>query len=213
MVPALAIFDCDGVLVDSEPIANRVLARHLSDAGLPTTYDESITTYLGLTLKAALEKAETLHGKRLPADFTDTLQAETFAAFERDLTPVSGVTEALGELSCPSCVASSGAHDKMRVTLGITGLYARFEGRIFSATEVTRGKPFPDLFLHAATRMGTNPEGCVVIEDSPFGVQAAVAAGMRVLGYVGGATAQPLAPHGAVEFTDMRDLPSLLSSA
>ncbi|MEQ9639182.1 MAG: HAD family hydrolase [Alphaproteobacteria bacterium] len=212
MAPALAIFDCDGVLVDSEPIANRVLARRLSEAGLPTSYDESITSYLGLSLKAALAKAEALHGTSLTPDFAETLQAETFAAFETDLTPVAGVIGALDALPCPTCVASSGAHDKMRLTLGITGLYARFEGRIFSATEVARGKPFPDLFLHAAERMAVAPGDCVVIEDSPFGVQAAIAAGMRVLGYVGGATAQPLAAHGATEFADMAELPGLLTA-
>jgi HAD superfamily hydrolase (TIGR01509 family) len=212
MRPDLVIFDCDGVLVDSEPIANRVLAEHLSRAGLPTTYDDSVATYIGLSLGSVLKLAEERHGRRLPPDFVDTLQAETYAAFERELRPVAGVIEALDALPFPTCVASSGAHDKMRLTLGVTGLWPRFAGRIFSSAEVARGKPYPDLFLHAAARMGADPAACVVVEDSRFGVQAARAAGMAVLGYVGGATSRPLAPHGAVEFSDMRDLAGLIAA-
>lgn len=212
MRPALVIIDCDGVLVDSEPIANRVLAAHLTRAGLPTSYDDSIAAYIGLSLEAVLKLAEERHGRRLPADFAATLQAETFAAFARELRPVDGVVAALDALPWPSCVASSGTHDKMRLTLGVTGLLPRFEGRIFSSAEVARGKPFPDLFLHAASRMGAAPADCVVVEDSRFGVQAARAAGMAVLGYVGGATARPLAADGAVEFSDMRALPRLIAA-
>jgi HAD superfamily hydrolase (TIGR01509 family) len=212
MRPDLVIFDCDGVLVDSEPIANRVLAEHLSRAGLPTTYEESIDRYVGLSLPKVLALIDEALGRPLPDDFLHTLQSDTFAAFQRELKPVDGVVAALDALSCPTCVASSGAHDKMRLTLGLTGLRDRFDGRVFSSTEVARGKPFPDLFLHAASRMGADPAACVVVEDSAFGVQAARAAGMAVLGYVGGATARPLAPHGAVEFRDMRELPALIAA-
>jgi HAD superfamily hydrolase (TIGR01509 family) len=212
MQPALVIFDCDGVLVDSEPIANRVLAAHLTRAGLPTTEESSIADYVGLSLPAVLAEAARRLGRPLPADFAATLQTETFAAFRAGLRPVDGIAEALDALPWPACVASSGAIEKMRVSLGVTGLWDRFEGRIFSAAQVRRGKPFPDLFLHAAASLGADPAACVVVEDSRPGVLAARAAGMAVLGYVGGITGHALADAGAIEFTDMRDLGALIAS-
>ena len=121
-----------------------------------------------------------------------------------------GVVDALDRIDLPTCVASSGSHEKMRLTLGLTGLRERFAGRIFSADEVARGKPAPDLFLHAAASMGAAPERCVVVEDSPAGVTAAVAAGMRALGYAGGGEAEPLRRGGAETFAAMTDLPSLI---
>ena len=124
---------------------------------------------------------------------------------------MDGIIEALDRIPTPTCVASSGSHEKMRYTLGKTGLYERFSGRIFSADEVSRGKPAPDLFLHAAARMGVAPADCAAVEDSAAGVQAARAAGMPVFGYAGGVTpAARLAGAGTIVFLDMRDLPGLL---
>ena len=134
-------------------------------------------------------------------------------AFERELVAVDGVVEALDELRLPHCVASSGSHAKMRRTLGQTGLWHRFEGRIFSATEVANGKPAPDLFLHAAGRLGTAPERCAVVEDSAHGVQAARSAGMHVFAYAGGVTpAERLEGPGTTVFSDMRQLPGLIQA-
>jgi HAD superfamily hydrolase (TIGR01509 family) len=129
-----------------------------------------------------------------------------------ELKPVPGIHDALARIATPSCIASSGRPEKMRVTLGLTGLWERFEGRIFSAVEVARAKPFPDLFLHAAARMGATTRACVVVEDSPRGVEAGVAAGMRVLGYAGRTDARALASAGAEVFTDMRELPERLQA-
>ncbi len=135
-------------------------------------------------------------------------------AVDAGLTPVDGLPEALAAITLPTCVASSGSHEKMQQTLGRTGLYERFAGRIHSATEVARGKPAPDVFLYAARRMGVAPSACAVVEDSRPGVEAARAAGMRSFGYAGGLTpASHLVGPGTVVFTDMRDLPGLLADA
>ncbi len=131
-----------------------------------------------------------------------------FAAFETELRPVPGIAAALDAITLPNCVASSASIEKMRVTLGQTGLWDRFEGRIFSATEVEHGKPAPDLFLHAASSMGWEPADCAVVEDSPAGVKAGLAAGMTVFGYAGTTPAALL--EGARVFTDMAELPALL---
>jgi HAD superfamily hydrolase (TIGR01509 family) len=204
------IFDCDGVLVDSEPISNRVLAAMLTDLGLPTTAEESMAAHLGRAWPSVAELIEARLGRPLAEDFRPRYVEGMLAAFERELEPVPGIVEALDAIDNPSCVASSGAHEKMRMTLAHTGLLERFEGRIFSATEVARGKPAPDLFLHAAERMGWAPEDCVVVEDSAAGVEAARAAGMRALGYAG--RTDPALLAGSEVFTAMAELPALLQS-
>lgn len=209
----LVIFDCDGVLVDSEPIANRVLSQALIAEGLDTTYEETTEETTGLSMASVLAWAEGRLGRGLPADFVDRVQDATFAAFRRELGAVPGVAEALARIELPVCVASSGEIEKIRLSLGLTGLLARFEGRIFSATQVARGKPFPDLFLHAAETLGVAPAACAVIEDSLPGVRAAHAAGMAVLGYAAAGDGAALAAAGAHTFTDMAALPDLLSAA
>jgi HAD superfamily hydrolase (TIGR01509 family) len=206
----LVIFDCDGVLVDSERLANQVLAELLTEVGLPTTTDESIATYMGLATASWTALAAAKLGAPLPDDFLDRYHTGVFAAFDRELEAIPGVTDVVRQLRWPSCVASSGEHERMRRTLGRTGLREHFEGRIYSATEVERGKPHPDLFLHAADRMGVSPERCVVVEDSPFGVSGAVAAGMTALGYAAMTPAAVLEAEGAVTFADMAALPTLL---
>jgi HAD superfamily hydrolase (TIGR01509 family) len=208
---ALVIFDCDGVLVDSEPISNRVLAQSLTEIGLPTTQAESMRDYMGRSWDGCVEILEARYGRPLPVGFEASYRERCEVAFRAELRPVTGIEDALARISTPSCIASSGPPEKMRVTLGLTGLLARFEGRIFSAREVARAKPWPDLFLHAAARMGAEPRACVVIEDSPRGVEAGVAAGMRVLGYAGRTDARELEAAGAEIFDDMRALPGLLA--
>lgn len=208
----LVIFDCDGVLVDSERLANAVLAGMLTDMGLPTTTQESIATYMGLSMATVDAMVAERLGRPVPDDFHDRYRAETFAAFDRELVAIDGVLDVIEGLDRPSCVATSGDPDRVRRTLTLTGLHHHFDGRIFSASEVERGKPHPDLFLHAADRMGVEPTRCVVVEDSPFGVRGAVAAGMRVLGYAALTPAARLEAEGARTFTAMAELPSLLTA-
>ena len=208
----LVIFDCDGVLVDSERLAVRIDVEVLGKLGWVLTEAEVVERFVGRSDAAVAREIEAHLGRTLPGDWLSEFEHLYREAFAAELRPVPGVVEALDRITLPTCVASSGSHDKMRYTLGLTGLYARFAGRIFSATEVAHGKPAPDLFLHAAARMGVEPAACAVVEDSRFGVQAARAAGMRVLGYAGGLTpAERLAGPGTVVFRDMRELPELLA--
>jgi len=209
----LVIFDNDGVLVDSEPISNRLLAAYLTELGHPTSYEDSIRDYMGSAMHRIHELVLERTGQRLPADFDDVFHARVFAAFERELKPVAGATDVLEELAAdgvPYCVASSGSHERIRVGHRTTGLDRWFdESRVFSSQDVGRGKPAPDLFLYAAERMGVAPERCVVVEDSPLGVQAAVAAGMDVYGFTAMTPAGRLA--GATQlFSGMGELSGLL---
>ncbi|MEU9117440.1 HAD family hydrolase [Streptomyces sp. NPDC048483] len=211
----LVIFDSDGVLVDSEPISNRVLAGYLTELGHPTTYEESLRDYMGGAMHRIHDVVLERSGERLPADFDVTFHGRVFEAFRRELEPVVGVGEVLGKLAVegvPYCVASSGSHERIRVGLTKTGLFGRFgEECIFSSQDVGRGKPAPDLFLHAARVMGVVPERCVVVEDSVLGVRAAVAAGMDVYGFTALTPAAELAEAGATGlFTGMAELPGLL---
>jgi len=207
----LVIFDCDGVLVDSDRISVRIDVGVFAQLGWPISEAELIERFVGRSDEFMVGEIEAQLGRRLAENWEDEFEHLYREAFEAELTPVDGIVEALDRISTPTCVASSGSHDKMRHTLGLTGLYPRFEGRIFSVSEVTEGKPAPDLFLHAAERMGAEPAGCAVVEDSRFGVEAARAAGMRAFGYAGGLTpAERLEGPGTVVFDDMRDLPRLL---
>ncbi|MFE4581564.1 HAD family hydrolase [Streptomyces chartreusis] len=209
----LVIFDNDGVLVDSEPISNRLLAAYLTELGHPTSYEDSIRDYMGSAMHRIHDLVLERIGERLPEDFDDVFHARVFAAFERELKAVPGavdVLEKLGADGAPYCVASSGSHERIRVGHRTTGLDRYFdEGRVFSSQDVGRGKPAPDLFLHAAERMGVAPARCLVVEDSPLGVQAAVAAGMDVYGFTAMTPAAKLA--GATQlFSDMGELADLL---
>ncbi len=198
------IWDCDGVLVDSEPTSNRVLAALLTELGLPMTPQESMATFMGKSWVTNLEIIEERLGHPPPPDLTERYRAARNEAL-RDVRPVDGIEEALDAIALPDCVASSGDHAKMRVTLGAAGLLERFAGRIFSALDLPggRGKPEPDLFLHAAGRMGFDAATTAVVEDSAPGVEAGLRAGMRVFGY------RVDAP---TRFEDMRELPDLLAA-
>lgn len=207
------IFDCDGVLVDTEQISNTVLADLLTGAGLPTTLEDCLREYRGRSMPSVLALATQRHGAPLPHDLDERYYAEIKAVFARELEPIPGVIDALDRIELPSCVASSGPHHKMEVTLRRTGLWERFEGRIFSAREVRHGKPAPDLFLHAARTMGFEPASTAVVEDSIPGIEAARAAGMRALAYARDTDAGELAAAGGHPFDDMAQLPGLLSEA
>ncbi|WP_043479429.1 HAD family hydrolase [Arthrobacter sp. SPG23] len=209
----LVIFDCDGVLVDSESIAIRVDQRVLADLGWELGLDEIVERFVGKSEAHFVAEIERHLGSRLDADREEEYQQWYRTAFERDLVAVDGIADALARLPLPHCVASSGTHAKMQRTLGQTGLLPQFEGRIFSASEVARGKPAPDLFLHAAGTLGAEPAGCAVVEDSVFGVQAARAAGMHVFAYGGGVTpAARLAGPGTTVFRHMGELPDLIAA-
>ncbi|MEW5249399.1 HAD family hydrolase [Microbulbifer sp. 2201CG32-9] len=182
----LVIFDCDGVLVDSETIVCRILAEEMNKLGMQTTAEELDEEFSGRPAQDCLLEIETRYGGPLPDHYFGNTERRIREAFQRELQPVAGIEQLLGhlqEINLPSCVASSGSHEKMRLTLNKTGLFEYFDGRIFSADDVERGKPWPDLFLHVASTLGVEPPHCLVIEDSIAGVRAAVAAGMPVIGY------------------------------
>jgi HAD superfamily hydrolase (TIGR01509 family) len=207
----LIIFDCDGVLVDSERITNQVFVEMLNALGLPLTLEDMFEHFVGRSMGQCLEKITVMLGRAPPEDFLPDYRARTTLALAAKLKPVPGIEAALDAIALPWCVASSGDHAKMRTTLGVTGLLPRFEGRIFSVTEVAHPKPAPDVFLHAAQKCGAVPADCVVIEDTPTGVAAGVAAGMTVLGYCALTPAHRLLASGAHQvFSEMADLPRLL---
>jgi HAD superfamily hydrolase (TIGR01509 family) len=210
----LVIFDNDGVLVDSEPISNRILAAYLTELGHPTTYEDSIRDYMGSAVHRIHDLILERSGRQLPEDFDEGFHAKVFAAFRRELQPVADVAEVLEKLTADDvryCVASSGSHERIRVALEKTGLYEYFhEEAIFSSQDVGRGKPAPDLFLHAAASMGVPAERCAVIEDSPLGVQAAQAAGMDVYGFTAMTPAAGLRSATAL-FADMKELLQILA--
>ena len=206
------IFDCDGVLVDSERIANRAFAALLREIGLEFTLPEMIETFVGNSMPRCVEIIADRLGHAPPDDLLDRYAEVTRAALRSELQPVPGMAELLDALDrdgIPYAVASNGEHAKMETTLGATGLLARFEGRRFSSMDVARPKPSPDLFLHAARQMGVPPARCVVVEDSPLGIQGATAAGMRVIGYADLMPAERLKSAGA---TTVVDNPSQLAA-
>jgi HAD superfamily hydrolase (TIGR01509 family) len=186
----LLIFDCDGVLVDSEVLSCRIDAEFLTEIGIPYTAEEVARQFLGVSLKTMISRIEAERNRRLPDDFGEKLNRILFERFETDLKPIAGVRDAILSLPYPRCVASSSVPERITLSLRITGLADLFDD-IFSSTQVARGKPAPDLFLHAASHMSARPEDCVVIEDSTAGVQAALAAGMRVIGFAGGGHCGP----------------------
>jgi HAD superfamily hydrolase (TIGR01509 family) len=206
----LIVFDLDGVLVDSEPISTRVLREALAEIGLPMSEAAAEQRFLGRSLWESVALIEAQLGHPVPEGFGDQWQRRSFEALRAELKPVPGVEAALDRLTSPSCVASGSNPARIQLSLELTGLLPRFAGRVFSAAQVARGKPAPDLFLFAAQTLGAVPGRCVVVEDSVPGVQAAVAAGMPVLGYAARTPAQTLAQAGAITFDDMAQLPGLI---
>ena len=200
----LTIFDCDGVLVDSERLSIRIDAHFLASLGWPMSEKEVIERFVGRSdADMRADIVERLGGP-IPADIDREFDRAYRETFEAELKPVDGIVDALDKIAAagmPICVASSGGHAKIRRSLELTGLTGYFDDRIFSSADVARGKPAPDLFLHAADRMGASPAQCAVVEDSAFGVEAAIAAGMRAFAYAGGVTAADrLARPGVMAF-------------
>jgi HAD superfamily hydrolase (TIGR01509 family) len=185
-VPELMIFDCDGVLVDSEVIFARVLGECLTAADLPATPEEALWLGFGKNRDTLTAAVESRFGRPLPDGFFEALRARTARVLERELEPMPGVGDLLAALPGPRCVASNGHLERVRERLVLTGLLRYFDPHVFSAIQVPSGKPAPDLFLFAAARLDTPPDACLVIEDSVAGVTAAVAAGMPVVGFCGG---------------------------
>jgi HAD superfamily hydrolase (TIGR01509 family) len=217
--PELIIFDCDGVLIDSEAIACRTDSACLAEIGIAMSAEQIMDRYLGISADTMCADIEQRQGRALPPDFAETLRLRVAAAFETELMPMVGVEAALDALPQRRCVASSSAPERLRHSLSLAGLLHRFAPHVFSATQVARGKPAPDLFLFAAASMHADSAACMVIEDSVPGVQAAVAAGMRVIGFTGGGHCRPghaerlLAAGAAAIADDMRRLPALVSPA
>jgi HAD superfamily hydrolase (TIGR01509 family) len=210
----LVIFDCDGVLVDSERITNQVFCNMLNELGLAVTLDDMFERFVGHSMQQCIDIITELRGSPPPDSFVPLLRSRAAEALKEQIKPVPGVAEALKVLSVPYCVASSGEHPKIRLTLGATGLLPSFEGRIFSVTDVERPKPAPDVFLFAARQLGAIPARCAVVEDTPTGVRAAVAAGMHVFGFSANTPEHRLKEAGAHElFSEMQLFPQLLNDA
>ncbi len=209
----LVIFDCDGVLVDSEPISLAVLVDALDVAGVSMDATEATERFLGKSLKSMSEILHDDYGLAVDDLFLEGMRKTLYARFSQELQPIDGIRQVVDALPVSFCVASSSQPERIRLSLSVTGLIDRFEPNIFSATMVRNGKPAPDLFLHASRAMGISPGSCVVVEDSPAGVMAAKAAGMRVLAFAGGSHARNARHRAALSslepdvlFDDMRDL-------
>jgi HAD superfamily hydrolase (TIGR01509 family) len=205
------IFDCDGVLVDSEVLGIKILLAMTAEYGVRVELEQAVKDLSGRRLKEAIQMLQTQAQADFPADLEQQFRAKSYEIFEREVLPVEGIREVLEALPVPYCVASSGPVEKICLNLTITGLIPYFEQRIFSAYEINSWKPDPGIFLHAARQMGFTPDECVVIEDSLAGIQAAKAGGFKVFGYANGHNARDLEEAGATVFHHMRELPALLA--
>ena len=212
----LVIFDCDGVLVDSEAIGNRFISEALTLAGIPISAEGALSKFLGGKLTQIKEDAEKQLGFSLPANWVDEIYKKQFSEFRKNLKSISGIEDVLDVLeriNTPVCVGSNGPLNKMEVSLGVTKLKDRFLGRIFSADQVERPKPAPDLYLYCAEQMGVLPQDCLVIEDSARGASAGVTAGMTVFGYTGGEDDSALKRVGCTKvFDNMREIAAFLDN-
>ena len=205
----LIIFDCDGVLVDSERIANTVFAQVLNEeCGFNFTLDDMFKTFVGHSSKQCMAIIEQMLGSPAPDKLEQRYKDDINQALAKDVVAVSGIEQAINQLTIPYCVASSGSYEKMHTTLGKTGLLPYFSDKLFSTSDVKQGKPAPDIYLHAAKAMGVSaPSKCLVIEDSPLGVMGGAAAGMTVFGYSELMCKQRLKDAGAhLTFNNMGDL-------
>ena len=212
----MVIFDCDGVLVDSEAIGNRFIAEALTLAGIPISAEGALSKFLGGKLTQIKEDAEKQLGFSLPSNWVDEIYKKQFSEFRKNLKSISGIEDVLDVLeriNTPVCVGSNGPLNKMEVSLGVTKLKDRFLGRIFSADQVENPKPAPDLYLYCAAQMGGLPQHCLVIEDSPRGASAGVAAGMSVFGYTGGGDNSALKKVGCTKtFDTMQEIAAFLDN-
>jgi HAD superfamily hydrolase (TIGR01509 family) len=210
--PKAVIFDCDGVVVDSEQPTLDMLQADLAAHGLPLTMDELTSKYVGGTVEACATRARAA-GATLPEDWVQDFYARMYAMLREHTPLIPGiltVLDALDAAGLPYAMGSNGTPEKMQITLGQHGLIDRFKGHLYSGQALGRPKPAPDLYLHAAAQLGIAPADCIVIEDSAAGARAARAAGMRCMGYAPHSPADHLANEGAIPFTCMNDLPRLL---
>lgn len=211
---SLVIFDCDGVLVDSERLSHAVLQKMLEEMGVSLTYEETVLKFIGTSMPACMAKISELVGKPPPPDFLSQFARRTKAVFEAHLTPVPGVESVLLSLTTQFCVASNGNRAKVDFTLGHTGLLHRFQDRIFTADDVLNPKPAPDLFIYAARMLSADPDRTTVIEDTSTGIAAAKAAGMRAIGFAAMTPAARLLAAGADATAEtMAEVQSLLIAA
>jgi HAD superfamily hydrolase (TIGR01509 family) len=217
-VPKLVIFDCDGVLVDSEPLSIRVLAETMHQLGLTISMDECYRQFLGRSIGSFTETVLKDYGRALTTEQLAHMRERLYELYRRELKPIAGVSGVLDSLGVPFCVASSSQPDRIRLSLDLTGLSHYFGNRIYSSTMVEHGKPAPDLFFLAAKQMGARPEDCVVVEDSPAGIEAANRAAMLAFAFVGGSHAGPASLRESIRpmnpsciFDRMEDLPRLIS--
>lgn len=209
----LVIFDCDGVLIDSERITNRVFAEMLAELGLQVTPEYMAEQFFGRSAAESVQRAEQLLGRPLPDGFEQRYGERSRAVLAREVTLMPGVDSMLDTVDLPGAIASNGLRIKMEVTLRATGLLPRFEGRWFCIDDVRHGKPAPDIYLHAARALGAEPRHCVVVEDSPTGIAAGLAAGMTVIGYAAHTPPGRLLAAGAhCVFDDMAQLPAVLAA-
>jgi HAD superfamily hydrolase (TIGR01509 family) len=185
----MVIFDCNGVLVDSEPLATAIVSQEFMRAGFPLTPDVIARYVTGRRAADMFAEVEVATGRKLPPNFAGSVASVILRRFRGELRATPNAEYALSWLRGPKCVASSSSHERIRVSLESTGLIRFFEPNLFSASEVQNGKPAPDLFLHVASTLQVKPSACIVVEDSPVGVAAGVAAGMTVIGFVGGSHA------------------------
>lgn len=208
------IFDCDGVLIDSEIVSNRIEAEFKSELGFPIQIDEQLRRFVGLGSSHPLIQSELA---RLPNKYKESIKERIWAAFRQELRTIPNVVQAVSDLELPYCIASSSSIEKLEFTLGLTELLPLFQGKLYSATTVKNGKPDPDIYLHVARLLGSNPQQCIAVEDSVVGVQAAKAAGMKVLGFMGASHSyvfnqSDLMNAGTDEiFTKMSDLNSIIN--
>lgn len=208
MQTELVIFDCDGVLVDSETLGNRVLVEFVAEFGLKLEIEEAILLFRGCKMADCVAVIEQKLGKKMPSDFVTQFRTRTAKAFEHELLSIEGIEAALDKIDLPICVASSGPIEKIELALRVTNLLPRFAGSIFSSYQIGSWKPEPDLFLFAAKTMGFEPQFCTVVEDSILGVRAGISAGMRVLWYT--TQSEATLVDGAIVFQSMNQLPLLL---
>jgi HAD superfamily hydrolase (TIGR01509 family) len=217
--PGLIIFDCDGVLVDSEPLAMRILLAGIAERGVTVGEALAYERLLGRSLASVVETVQRDFGVVLEADALAKMRERLYELFRRELRAIDGIAGTLAKLTIPVCVASSSQMERIRLSLELTGLTPYFGDRVFSATMVAQGKPAPDLFLLAASRMHIAPDRCIVIEDSPAGIEAARAAGMRIFAFTGGSHARSASHRSRLEalspdlvFDDMACLPELIGA-
>jgi len=204
------IFDCDGILVDSEEISNSVLIQMANEIGAEIKMEYAIENFAGKSLKSSFEHIEKLTKKSLPSTFEQEYRNRTFSAFKTDLKPIKGIHNLLNQLSVPFCVASSGPVDKIKLNLTTTNLMEKFENRIFSSYEIGSWKPNPEIFEYAANKMGFKPDECAIIEDSLAGVRAGRKGGFDVFGFANQKNKTELQKEGAQVFFEMNKLFELL---